>query len=73
MNKKNFISMVIEYKGLNKNQASILLGWSPQLVGHLCRKAKMLNTEDIPFICERLDIPKGAMMKLLKDFIFPTE
>lgn len=71
--KKSFLRLVLEYKELNMNQASKLLGWSPQIIGHLCRKGKMLNTSDIPHICSSLNISQGRMMKLLKDFIFPTD
>lgn len=70
MEKKNFISAVLEHKGINKNQAAKALGWTPQYIGYLCRDAKLLNTSDIPHICSCLQISKITMMKLLKEIIF---
>jgi hypothetical protein len=70
MSKKNFISSILEYKKINKNQASKLLGWTPQYLNYLCNHAKMINTEDIPHIASKLDVSKTKIMTFLEECIF---
>lgn len=70
-NKKSFLYLVLEYLRLNKNQAAVLLGWSPQRVGYLCSEhVKGFPLDEIPHLKDKLGISKKTVVKLLDDYLF---
>jgi len=69
--KKSFLSLVLDFKGLNMNQAAVLLEWDPARVWYLCSgRSKGFPLAEIPNLKDKLNIGENKLMTILKEYLF---